>query len=354
MPGSWWWWPEAAARFRPRLPNLPSARNWANIEGVEVDGAGNIYIADGQNIGNGDNMVEKVSATSAPLNFPFTNVGSSSVPQSVKVTNIGNQSVTFTSVSAATDYPLQTGGTCTMTGSSGQSLASSANCSLSYAFHPTTGGVLNEAATLNDNNLNVSNSHQPIAFTGTGVGGTNPQLTSINPPSGTSGTSVTVTGTNLSGATEMTFGSTPVTPTSSTSTTVTGTRRRQRHGERDRDHRQRHQQRGIVYLYRDDGGHADLQPGAGTYTTIQTVTISDSTSGATIYYTTNGTTPTTSLHRLHRPHQCLHLGDGQGHCGCHRLHQQRRRLRRLHYQSAQRRPRRPSARQREPILRHKQ
>ena len=97
-------------------PESSTSAQLGNIEGVEVDGAGNIYIADGQNIGNGDNMVEKVSATSAPLNFPFTNVGSSSVPQSVKVTNIGNQSVTFTSVSAATDYPLQTGGTCTMTG----------------------------------------------------------------------------------------------------------------------------------------------------------------------------------------------------------------------------------------------
>ena len=37
-----------------------------------------------------------------------------------------------------------------------------------------------------------------------------------------------------------------------------------------------------------------FSPGAGTYTSSQSVTISDSTSGATIYYTTNGTTPTTS------------------------------------------------------------
>jgi len=37
-----------------------------------------------------------------------------------------------------------------------------------------------------------------------------------------------------------------------------------------------------------------FSPAAGTYATTQSVTISESASGATVYYTTNGTTPTTS------------------------------------------------------------
>src|SRR6202034_84630 len=37
-----------------------------------------------------------------------------------------------------------------------------------------------------------------------------------------------------------------------------------------------------------------FSPAVGTYNTAQSVTLSDSTAGAKIYYTTNGTTPTTS------------------------------------------------------------
>ena len=44
-----------------------------------------------------------------------------------------------------------------------------------------------------------------------------------------------------------------------------------------------------------------FSPAAGTYTAAQSVTIADATNGATIYYTTNGTTPTTSSTRYAGP-----------------------------------------------------
>jgi hypothetical protein len=44
-----------------------------------------------------------------------------------------------------------------------------------------------------------------------------------------------------------------------------------------------------------------FSPAAGTYTSAQSVTISDATSGASIYYTTNGSTPTTASTRYTAP-----------------------------------------------------
>jgi hypothetical protein len=49
-----------------------------------------------------------------------------------------------------------------------------------------------------------------------------------------------------------------------------------------------------TYTIQSSAATPTFSPAAGTYTSAQSVTISDSSAGATIYYTTNGTTPTTS------------------------------------------------------------
>jgi hypothetical protein len=92
--------------------------------------------------------------------------------QIVTLDNIGNQTLNIASLSSTANFPLAGTNTCT-------TLASGASCPLPYSFLPTTLGVLNETATLTDNNLNGTNVQQTISLTGTGVA----PVVSVNPGS---------------------------------------------------------------------------------------------------------------------------------------------------------------------------
>ncbi len=57
-----------------------------------------------------------------------------------------------------------------------------------------------------------------------------------------------------------------------------------------------------------------LSPGTGTYTSIQSVTLSDTTSGAVFYYTTDGTTADYELNPVQRPNYRIVQRNHPGHC----------------------------------------
>ena len=89
------------------------------------------------------------------------------------------------------------------------------------------------------------------------------------------------------------------------------------------------------YLINLPGGAATptFSPAGGTYGSAQAVTISDTTAGATIHYTTDGSNPNATSPLYSGPLRCRHR-NAEGDCLCQRLQQQRDCLGALHDYSA--------------------
>jgi sugar lactone lactonase YvrE len=135
--------------------------------GVAVDGAGDVFIADTNN-----NRVVEVQRSMPPmLSFPATLVDKKSSAQSVTVQNIGNQPLDAISPGLVVGPNfLQVNGAGKVTNCTDSfALKPGATCNLSIEFEPQVAGELTSTATFTDNALNTEPSlQQSIVLQGKG------------------------------------------------------------------------------------------------------------------------------------------------------------------------------------------
>ena len=248
------------------------------------------------------------------LNFGNQAVGTTSTAQPVTFNNSGNVPLTISSVAVVGANP---GDFAIKSNNCGSSLAANSSCTINVAFAPTSAGARAATLTITDN---APNSPQTVSLTGTGtapVAGAAPaSLTFGIQDVGTTSASQPVTLSNAGTGTLVitriaattNFGETDncngsiaaaafciinVTFSPTTAGPLSGTLNITDNSNGFAGSTQ------IVSLMGTGAVRAQAAPPtfsipSGTYNSVQTVTISDATAGATIFYTTNGTAPTTS------------------------------------------------------------
>ena len=150
-------------------------------KGIAVDASANVYITDSGNV------YELNRTQAASLAFASTIVGSTSAPQTLTVSDAGTQALTFSSLTASTNFAVNKG---TTTCSTSSSLPPGAACNVGVACAPAVIGPLTGTLTLSDNALNGSPATQQVSLSCTGTG-TAPIITSGNNATFTVGTSGT-------------------------------------------------------------------------------------------------------------------------------------------------------------------
>ena len=276
--------------------------------GLAVDGRGNVYVADFYR-----QQVLKEDLTDPPsVNFVSTVAGSTSSdsPQNVTVENLGNAALSIPIPGSGQNPSIPTNFTldilypfsCVVVNngaSTAATLAAGQPCLLSISFAPTLAGTFNSSLVLTDNALNAAApgyTTQSIQLNGTATAspaavptysiasGTYTSAQTVSISDATSGATIYYTIDGTTPTTASTVYSAPITVSATEtleaiavatgySTSAAGT---------------------AAYTITLPAATPTFSPSPGTYTTAQTITISDSTSGAIIYYTTDGTTPTSS------------------------------------------------------------
>ncbi len=266
--------------------------------GVAVDGSGNVYIADS---GNHRTLKENFAVLPSLL-FAATKEGatSSDSPQTVTLCNFGNVALQFLSVNYPADFPEGPSGSGSCT--SGTSLATGETCTLTIEFWPvangTSGGsiLLSESVTMASDALNAPTTEQKIPVTGTEI--LPPPLATtpvLSPKSGnyTAGQSITLTdATNGAVIYYTTNGATPTTSSTRYAGAIAVSQTTTIHAIAAASGYTNSAVASATYTITLPAATPVISPKAGQYGGTQTVTITDATAGAVLYYTTNGAAPT--------------------------------------------------------------
>jgi hypothetical protein len=272
-----------------------------NTTGIAVDGSGNLYLTNEA----GSTEVTKVDNADPPtLSFANTVPGLTSVdsPQTLTVGNLDNEPLKFSAVSYATDFPENSSETTDCTAST--SLLAGETCTLTIDFTPVTpfGGksslLLSESVTITTNTLNTSATPQAATVTGTEVQlGQVAATPVISPPTGTYNSVQMVYITDTTAGAVIHFTTDDTTPTTSSpkyvgAITVSATETIQAIAAAPGCSNSA--VASATYTLILPAAIPAISPASGTYTSAQSVTITDTTTGAAIYYTNDGTTPTTN------------------------------------------------------------
>jgi sugar lactone lactonase YvrE len=299
-------------------PSIASTAGLSKPLAVAVDARGNVYIAD-----NGNSRIVEEDFSDAPtLSFAPTDQGklSGDSPQTITVVNTGNTSLNFSTISYPFDFPEGDGVTTDCEGTT--VLYTNDSCTVTVDFLPRTSNptgttnVLNESVVVQDNIFNPAGGAAAQSITVAGSE-TVPPIITISPatlPGGTVGAAYiqtisasggtapytyTVTnGTLPAGLTLSSNGTLSGTPTASGTYPITVNAADSSTGTGPYSSNQIYQ---LTVAAEPVAATPTFSVADGAYTSAQTVTILDTTPGARIYYTTDGSTPSGNSYLADRP-----------------------------------------------------
>jgi sugar lactone lactonase YvrE len=148
--------------------DLPGWARLANPTAVVVDENGDLFVAD-----NGNNVIRQILYFPSPLAFGSEPIGMSSTPQIEIPTNVGNQSLTLANIFLSHGFQHVSSGSadCKV----GSAIAAGASCNMAIRFTPDQLGVTTGSLTITTNSLGA-NTPLVIALAGTGLAESGPRL----------------------------------------------------------------------------------------------------------------------------------------------------------------------------------